>query len=178
MKRILKSFDPLIGLPCWNVHYDGNTGLWLQFGAPRLHIREPRPGVGSTDRVREHFSYRLVTLRGEWTFAVTCGRWALELRSERAATDRSADRRMATAIARLDGQRFTAVEIDSGTGRTVLRFDLGAVLRIAGSDCDDGDLWTLYKPRGRALSVRSTGEYADGSASRAETWRRLPRAAT
>lgn len=178
MKRILKAFDPLIGKPCWNVHFDGNTGLWLQFGDPSLHVREPRESSGPSERIREHFSYRLVTVRGEWTLVVNCGRWTLDLRERRAATNRSPYKRITTSIARLEGQRLASVAIAPDTARTVLSFDLGAVLEIRGSECDDGDLWTLYRPLGLGLSVRASGEYSAGRTSRDDVWRRLPRAAT
>jgi len=74
--------------------------------------------------------------------------------------------------------RLTSVVIAPETAHTLLGFDLGAALRVAGSDCEEGELWTLYKPRGHSLSVRASGEYVAGRASREGRWRRLPPDAT
>ena len=55
----------------------------------------------------------------------------------------------------------SAVSVDPTSGRTTLVFDLGARLDIRRfSATDDGDMWTLYKPKGRGLVVRGNGRFS------------------
>jgi hypothetical protein len=170
-----RAFAPLIGLPCWQVTWDAQTGLWLEFGTPRLTIREPKAVIrAKSPRVRRLLSYRLVTPVGQWTFAVTSGRWRLTLRDEpRAVTSDGAPARIARLLTWLDGQQLTSAAVDDRTGRTTLMFDLGATLVIATSMVESGELWTLYQPRGRALSLRADGWYSAGLATQADRWRPL-----
>jgi len=169
------SFRGLIGLPCWGVQWDAQTGLWLEFGTPRLTIREPKEVASASERVRRLFAHRRVTLHGRWTLAITCGRWRLSLRGQDGVSHASEDADVARALVWLDGQNLLSVEVAAEDGTTQLRFDLGAELTVAGSDCDEGEMWTLYKPRGMALSVRRDGTYGSGSASKAHRWRSIPR---
>jgi hypothetical protein len=171
---ITNTFRPLLGLPCWGVRFDGNTGLWLQFGPPHLRIRQPRPNLAKfTGTVRRILSKRLITVSGRWTLSISCGRWRLKPRRGRAVSGRSTYERIQATIAELDGQQLTQATVDPQSGATRLTFDLGALLEVAGSDCEDGEIWTLYKPRAYALSIRSSGEYSHGSASAQLTWRPL-----
>ena len=170
---IANSFRPLLGLPCWGLRFDGNTGLWLQFGPPHLRIQEPRVIRSGSARVRRLLSHRLVTVSGRWTLAIFCGRWRLKLQKRSSVSQSTSYERIRVAIALLDGQKLKQLEVKSLRGHTVLEFDLGAVLEVKGSDCDDGEMWTLYKPQNYALSIRQTGEYSHGPASRESKWRAI-----
>ena len=55
-----KTFRRVIGLPCWNVAYDPQTNLSLNFGRPRLLVREPRPSRARSPKVRRLLSRRAI----------------------------------------------------------------------------------------------------------------------
>lgn len=176
MNAATRAFDPLLGLPCWGVSWNRHTGLWLNFGTPRLDIRDPRPSTRArTPRVRRLLRHRLITVEGRWRFAIMTGRWRLQLLDEpRAVTSDGASRRIERQIAFLDGQALETATVDTASGTTELRFDHGAVLMIRGSDADDGELWTLYRPRHRHVSLRrleqGQAEVAQGRTTDPERW--------
>src|SRR5690348_4160578 len=68
-------FRPIYGLPCWNVWWGWGSFLAMEFGEPRLEIREPRSSPELSPRVRRHLARRLVTLRGEWRLSIHCCQW-------------------------------------------------------------------------------------------------------
>jgi hypothetical protein len=166
-------FRPLLRKPCWNVTWDRHTGLWLDFGRSRLIIREPMKSKAKSPRVRQLSSHRHVSVRGDYTLAIWCGRWSLALRNESTVTFHASAKRINWAVALLDGQKLTRATVSPRDGATKLHFDLGGILAIQGSVCDDAELWTLYKPRHLALTVRADGLFSDGSTSKRDRWQPL-----
>lgn len=137
-------------------------------------VHEPRPETRArSSRVKRRLSYRRVVPRGRWQLAILCGRWRLTLRDQAPVTADSDDEEMREALSCLDGQKLTRVRIERARGATRLEFDLGAVLEIAGSDCDDGDMLTLYRPRDYVVSVRADGRFSHYPGSRGPPWWRL-----
>ena len=63
---IVELFQSLIGLPSWNVMNGHGGFLTIEFGTPRLEIREPRDVPNVLPRVRQLFLRRLVSLHGQW----------------------------------------------------------------------------------------------------------------
>lgn len=175
MTPVDRAFRPLLGLPCWGVEWNAQTGLWLEFGNPRLTIHEPSGGTARSERVRRMSAYRRVAVHGRWSLAVMCGRWTLKLRDQAGVTAESEGSDRSTALRYLDGQRLVSADVGAADGATRLVFDLGAELTIDGSDCDEGEMWTLYKPRHTVLSVRSDGTYGSGSSAKSRRWLPLPR---
>lgn len=177
MTPVDRAFRPLHGLPCWGVQWDAQTGLWMEFGTPRLTVYEPREGAARSERVRRMLAYRRVSVHGRWTLAVMCGCWRLKLRDQAAVTAETDDLDRVSALGYLDGQQLVSVEVAGADGATRLVFDLGAELTVDGSDCDEGEMWTLYKPRHTVLTVRSDGTYGSGSSAKGRRWLPLPREA-
>src|SRR5574340_44377 len=119
-------FEPLLGLPCWGVHWDSQVNLNLEFGDPHLSIREPDPlGRSITS------PYRWVQVDGDWGLWIFCAHWKLSgLLDMDPVTSSSSDRRIKWAAARLDGQRLTAVSVTARNASTRSPFDLGAVPEV------------------------------------------------
>jgi hypothetical protein len=75
----------------------------MNFGKPSLSIREPKQIQTDSSRLREVFSYRDITIRGEWFLWILQSYWKLTLREGTSTTIRSGQRQMQQALARLDG---------------------------------------------------------------------------
>jgi hypothetical protein len=146
---------------CWNVSWDPQTNLWIEFGAPSLYIREPRASNTRSDRVQRLMRYRLVVPRGAWRLAVWLARWRLALRDDAPVSGAlGSNSRRADALRCLDGQRFVAATVDRLTGFTRLEFDLGAVLELRRFSANEHEeMWSLYRPNDFVLTVRNDGRY-------------------
>ena len=173
MTIVARTFDALLGEACWGVEWESHLGLKLSFGTPRLSFIEPRASTVGSERVRRLATYRIATVRGRWWLWALCAKWRVTLRDVPAVTASSSQKRMRESLRLLGGQRFIEASVDPRNGATALRFDLGGLLEFRGSFCDDGDMWTLYKPGGYFLSVRSDGCFAHYRGSMADRWRDL-----
>jgi len=71
----------------------------------------------------------------------------------------------------LDGQNLRRAVVSPRTGATELEFDLGARLRLSGSVAPDGEIYSIYKPRGLVLVVRIDGSFSHEHATHRERWR-------
>ena len=173
MRIIERSLERLYGLPCWGLNWDSQVGLSMSFGQPHLRIRDPKESRSKSVLVRQIMSYRQVTVRGRYWLWIQCAFWRLSLRDYGPATGGSSDRRIKKALAWLDGQQLKRAFLHPETCATRFVFDLGATLDVRRFSRDEpGDLWTLYKPGGHALSVRGDGRYSNGRSYR---WKSIPR---
>ena len=157
-------FRPLVRLPCWGVHWAPHLNLTMNFGAPRLVVREPkRPkkSTGASARIRLQFSHRLVTVQGRWWLWLFWSRWTLSVQGLAPVRSTGSARRIREAIRLLDGQRLTKTLISPDDGRTRFEFDLGAVLDVRELErSDETAIWSLYKPDRRVLSVKGDGSFS------------------
>ena len=117
----------------------------------------------------------MIVVEGQWRLAIMSGRWRLKLQDERQAiTGDSPTRRIEAQISYLDGQVLETASVDARACATALTFDLGARLEIRGSYSDSGELWTLYQPRERHVSLRAVParglEVASGLTTETEKW--------
>jgi hypothetical protein len=133
----------------------------MNFGQPHLFIREPKHSAVSSERSRLRFAHRLVTVRGRWWLWLFGSKWTLDIRGLGAVRGSASAKRIEQALNFLSGQCLVHTEIDPTNSRTRFQFDLGATLDVRD---DDGatDIWSLYKPDGRVLSVRGDGAYSLG----------------
>lgn len=170
-------FAPVLGLPCWGVHWDCDLGVRIDFGAPHLDVREPTTSVPSPGKAGDHHTYRHVYVHGDWRLFID-GFWKLALRDRPLVRGTSPVSEIQMALARLDGQRLVSVSGDSSTGATRFTFDLGAALYVRRtSRGDDYEMWMLQAPDGRFLQVRGDGSYALSYDELERNWRPLaPRA--
>ena len=176
MNRIDRSFAALRGKVCWGVTRGVGSALTLEFGVPRLVVREPRPAEpGLSFRVRRLWARRRVHVRGRWHLWIYCCYWRV-LDGQRLVGDSSGERRMDRAMRELDGQRLVDVTVAPRGARTRFVFDLGAELETRPYD-RVGEQWLLFEPGGRVLTWRADRKYSYGQGNRLpsqEVWRSLP----
>lgn len=162
MNIVESEFQELYGVVCWEVKWDGNLNLSMNFGQPSLSIREPKAVRSNSKKVGDSFKYRHVAIHGEWFFWILSGYWKVSIKDFDEVTSATSYKRKIRALARLDGQKLVSVSVNSETSATKLDFDLGATLSIRRtSKKSDTDIWSLYKPDGYVLSVRADGKYHD-----------------
>lgn len=157
-EAISTTIAPLIGLPCWNVGRVHGSMISLEFGAPRLHIREPIASQSPSARVRERMAQRQVRPVGEWNLCVSACHWRVIAFDEKLAEDADAHERIEVAVRTVDGQKLTEFVLDT-SGRTAsFVFDLGATLTIWPYKSGNEEQWSLYRPDGFVLTYRTDGQ--------------------
>jgi hypothetical protein len=168
-------FRPLHRLPCWGVHWEPQLNLSMNFGAPRLTVREPKKSTARSVRVRLQLSHRLVTVRGQWWLWLFWSRWTLSVQGLPSVRSTSSALRIREALRLLDGQRLVKTVISPADGRTRFEFDLGAILDVRELDrSTDTDIWSLYKPDRRVLSVRGDGFFSLGPGNEHAKYQSIP----
>lgn len=171
MNQILRSFAALSDKPCWGVTKGQGSFLTLEFGAPRLIVREPMvsPGARSA-RVRRMLARRHVCVAGEWHLWLYSCEWKA-WSGDRIVGDSSSTRRINRAARSLAGQKLVAVSLSSRGARTRFEFDLGGVLETRPYD-RAGEQWLLYEPNGNVLVLRADRRYCYGPSSQSKgKWR-------
>ena len=170
-----RHFRPLCNLPCWGVQWEPQVNLSMHFGQPHLEIREPRRSSAASEAVRLSFAHRGVSVRGKWWLWLHCSRWTLQVRGLEPVRSSGASTRIRRALRLLNGQSLTRTTVDSTNGRTTFEFDLGATLKArALDDSVAADIWSLYKPDGRVLSVRGDGTFSLDRGDATATYRPIP----
>ena len=158
---IENSFKPLYGEPCWEVNHERYLNLSMNFGRPRLLVREPFETTSKLERVRAKAAQRIVTVRGQWWLWITTAHWRLTSHGTSLATDCSSNKKIERARLQLRGQQLINVAVQPKTGATRFTFDLGCVLLARRLKPNyDADVWMLYKPNGYVLSVYSNGTFS------------------
>lgn len=171
------AFEPLYQHPCWDVRLGYGDQLTLNFGTPKLCIREPKTlSPTSSPANQKLFAQRNVTLRGKWHLWIYFCNWRIRINGEivGARTDRS-NRRKQRAVDELDGQILTSVRVNPHTAATIFAFDLGGQLETLPYDAES-EQWILFMPRGMTMTVRSDGMYSydDAHTPPADTlWRSI-----
>jgi hypothetical protein len=144
----------------------------MNFGAPRMELREPQQSSARSPRVRAEFARRHVFLRGTHWLVVYPGRWRLAISDGLVVRDTHSAKRLDMAVARLDGEMLEGLAIHPRTGRTEFFFDLGGRLTVrwpsAAAPDDEAELWSLHS-RSRFVSVFAGGRYDTGPLSGAAT---------
>jgi hypothetical protein len=130
----------------------------MNFGKPSLKIDEPQTVLPTrSQRVRDLFARRCVTVRGQWWLWLQSCWWKLTAFDE-IATRTSSNRRIEKVIADLDGQKLTGVDICERTGLTRFKFDLGGVLECRRLNTKEiAEIWNFYQPNGKVLAVWNDG---------------------
>lgn len=156
-QRILAS---TLGMPCWQVRWDGNVGLDLNFGQPRLVIREPRAQRPGHPRENAGLARRGAHLHGTRWLVCHPGHWRLAVGRDAPVRDTSSSRRLDLAVARLRGEMLVAVGVQPGAGVTRFHFDLGSSIevrrRARAALAQREELWSVTA-RARCATVHGTG---------------------
>jgi hypothetical protein len=157
-KRLEENFRGLSGLPCWNVRQGYGSFVTLEFGQPRLEIREPIP-----DSSRASLRRRLVTVRGEHHLWVEQCDWSVVEREKQLAHSESETSVITQALAHLDGAILRTVHVFPDRGESVFDFEFDASLRLKryADFAPDDPIWHLDS-HDRVLSFLSSGQLQFG----------------
>ncbi|MFN0196823.1 MAG: hypothetical protein ACKVT0_08745 [Planctomycetaceae bacterium] len=154
-----KVFKPVLGHPCWGLYHSRQLNLSMNFGKPSLRIREPIISKAKSARVQKQMSRRCVTVKGEWWLWIYLCYWRLSSKMELLATGSSSAKKVAEALAYLEGEKLISVKFDPHRGVTQFGFDLGATLECRPMTRDSlSKLWLFYQPDGNVVSA-----FADGT---------------
>jgi hypothetical protein len=164
LPRVVQTaFKPIIGLPAWNVKVGHGSFLTLEFGDPRLSVREPiqiDPKESISPRIRKAFQQRLVTVHGDWHLWIYCCNWAITENKRLIGHSESSRKQMDRAAELLDGQQLISVQVKPDRMACRFKFDLGGCLMTSPyEDHKDMEQWFLYEPASRVLTVRDDGRY-------------------
>lgn len=149
---------PLLGRPAWQVRRGHGSFLTMEFGNPRLEVREPRHlAIDVSETVRRNFQRRRVTVVGEWHLWVQHCTWRLSVKNASVDSEEMNKDAVEAALAELDGQKLVKVR-SNDSGAIALSFDLGGqlVIRAAEPPSDD-DMVTLHDASGVVFAVRPQG---------------------
>lgn len=167
-------FQPLIGVPAWNVRKGYGSFLTFEFGTPSLMIREPQDALDAAPRVRQQLRRREVKLRGQWHLWVyRCG-WRISIETNELAHNESTDDEIEAACLEIDGQSIQSVTCFPENGHTRFCFDLGGALETGPYNEELLEQWMLYLPDGNVYTYRSDGaaNFGPGN-SNEEEWAQL-----
>ncbi len=160
MKPIEQRFRKLLGQMCWGVHFSRLLNLSMNFGKPRLRVREPYRASAKSDAVRRIAAGRLVAPKGPWWLWIYLAHWKLCTWGQKVRSGSSPLRRIDAALRHLEGQKLVAAAVDERSGATRLAFDLGGVLHVRRRARNADELWMLYEPSGYVLSVHGDGSWS------------------
>jgi hypothetical protein len=158
-------FAEIIGKPAWQAKRGYAGMLTLEFGEPRLEVREPMPSTAESEPVRALLARRRVTIVGAWHLWVHSCDWRISEGGANLAHSESSDAEIDAAVALLDGQILKRVELDRERRSTWFCFDLDGVLETTPwheAHSEEADQWLLFTPGDRVFSYRSDGKYSWG----------------
>jgi hypothetical protein len=147
----------------------------MNFGPPKLDVREPHVSNGGSARVRAAFARRGVYLRGSHWLVVSAGCWRLELADGLTVRDTSSVKRLDMAVARLKGEKIDGLAIDPRSGLTTFYFDLGGriIARARSGQSLDEEVWSLNN-KSRSVSVYPSGTYSVDPVNSTPARKQLP----
>jgi hypothetical protein len=180
MHPIAELIEPVLGQPSWLVERGHGSFITMEFGQPKLDVREPRSRKVYIEGAPEKTLQRASHVRGEWHLWIYCCQWSLMLEGIQLAHCESDDVTMHRALHVLNGQVLQAVGIEPSDGRTRFNFDLGGSLLTLPAeagvyDNEPVEQWRLYLRSDPVLSVRGDGTYKISDRhDKPETWRWLP----
>lgn len=153
-----RSFGKLYGKPCWGVRPGHGSFLTLEFGNPRLRVRERIVASSSASaNVKAALARRIVTARGDWHLWIYCCDWTVLFKGKRIG-DSSATRKIRRAADFLNGQKLVRFSMSPRYLTCAFEFDLGATLNTRPFD-KKLEQWLLYEPSQKVLVLRADGRY-------------------
>jgi hypothetical protein len=161
-KEVHTSFEPLIGLPCWNVKPGYGSFLTLEFGEPELDIREPIHAPKCRQKVRKRLARRSVVVHGRWHLWIYCCEWQVITKGKvvgHSDLAGSTKKWIKRAADELNGQKLTGFRIKPKRGSSTFEFDMGSSLQTKPYN-KRSNQWLLYEPDGRVLTYRADGRFS------------------
>ena len=155
---VREAFSPIMHLPAWNVRKGHGSVFWVEFGEPRLDIREPVAASSSApEKVRKLLQRRRVTPVGTWTLWIDYCDWEISLHGEPKAHSEASELEIDEGMRAIDGQKLVAAVVGP-EGTSTFEFDLGGGISTRPYGEGPGDeQWLLFAPGERVLLFSANG---------------------
>jgi len=154
-ENLLRSqLAPITGLPCWHVSRGYGSFLTMEFGEPRLDIREPSPQSLNKARAR-----RVITVRGSRHLRVEQCAWKISEGLGDVASSESPRDEIARALELIDGQALREFRHNPAEGTCTLVFEHRVALGLRRYEdwTRDDQLLSLAGPE-MVLTVCASGQ--------------------
>jgi hypothetical protein len=157
-KLLQKIFKKVYGKPSWLVRQLYGSAIALEFGKPRLRIREKviRP-------IRKGgYPKRMVMVCGDWHLTTFCCDWDFRQGKRKICNSNSKVEKIDRGCAILDGKILIKAVVNLKDLVTDFYFDLGGHLQTKPwkNESKPFDMWDLFCPDGKVFSLRSDGKYS------------------
>jgi len=157
-KLLQQIFKKVYGKPSWLVRQRFGPSISLEFGKPKLSLRERV--IQPTKKGR--YPKRMVTVYGDWHLTTFCCDWEIRQHRRKICSSNSQRVKIDQGCAILDGQVLTKAVVNSKNLVTDFYFDLGGHLQTKPYKKEDepSSMWDLFCPNRRVFSLRSDGHYS------------------
>jgi hypothetical protein len=158
-KLLQQIFKKVYGKPSWLVRRRFGPSILMEFGKPKLNVRE---NVLQPTKSGRKFPKRRITVRGDWHLTTFDCDWEIRQNNYKICNSRSKTEVIDRGCEILDGQIVTKVIVSPKTFVTDFYFDLGAHMQTKPSKNKDesSSMWDLFCPNGRVFSLKSDGNYS------------------
>jgi hypothetical protein len=155
---------PAVGKPCWLVKRGHGSFVTMEFGEPQVEVSGPYLRRVFIEGAPQRSPRRSAFVRGDWHLWIYCCRWSLTLEGIQLGHQESDATTMNRALAVLNGQILTAVQIEPDS-RTTFCFDLGCTFLTYPAPAGTyrgkpTEQWFWYGRSGPVAVVRDNGTYA------------------
>lgn len=131
---IRSAFDPIAGLPWWQVLGEFGTYLTFHFGTPKIHVTEPTEATCRR---------RLAGVDGQYVLCLEAYQWVAFQDGESLAHSESPRDVIRQAAATLQGQKLIALTVRRSPAGGEFSFDLGGRIAYQVRDPEEQTLWNL-----------------------------------
>ena len=141
-------FADIVGKNVWQVNRGIGSFLTMEFGLPRLEIREPKPKNELRSEVsKKILTRRRITVLGEWHLWLQCTSWSMTFEDDPGVNGDSSPADIDNGIRSLDGQKLEMIALRDHATKFVMKFDLGALLKVFPNvETTNSVLLALYGP--------------------------------
>jgi hypothetical protein len=149
----------------------------LEFGQPHLEVREPRIALSESEKVRQLFSRRSITPRGEWHLWINCCNWRVFCADKEIAWNESSDEEIVKAANQVDGLLLINVAVIGLRRTSDFIFESDTRISMWPYDEEEAPQWLLFMPSGDVLTYRADGLYSLGPGNLPpdkQQWHTLP----
>ena len=150
-------FDPILKKMAWQLRRGNGTFLTMEFGSPKLDIREP---IAHAEKNGSSILWRRrVFVRGEWHLWIQYCRWNAQSRSGHEASSEINLAETKSTLEEIDGQFIQSVRYDAEKCNIELNFDLDSKILISPEPGNsDGPVMALFGPQEQYREIRVNTE--------------------
>ena len=162
--QIESFFNKISKGPCWNVEKGIGSFLTFEFGKPQIEFTEPKVWSQLKYPLNQN-KIRRVFLKGTEKLWIYCVDWIVYYNETAIAHNESKDEQINIAANVLNGQILELIEIDTESGETKFKFDLGGILTTCNRTHNEKDeSWMLFV-KDSVLTMNNSGQFNFGNSN-------------